>query len=270
MSNAQPIYTAASPEAQTYPCWKCKGTGSYATGFGLRPCFSCGGRGRLPTKNPEKRAAELNVRAARDASAVQNAAAWVDQYGAEHAYLLLEASHGNGFAASLLASLGKYGSLTPNQLAAVRKGMAKQEAAAQRALGQADLPNEVDVSALATAMNAAKASGLKYVGLDLNGFTFSLAPDHGKNPGAIYVKAGKSRNATYLGKVLGGRFTPSRDCDEDTQADVIWAASHPHEAAVAYGKKTGRCSCCGRELTDPESISAGIGPVCAKRFGWRG
>jgi hypothetical protein len=37
---------------------------------------------------------------------------------------------------------------------------------------------------------------------------------------------------------------------------------------VAYGRATGSCSCCGRELTDPVSIEAGIGPICAGRFGF--
>jgi hypothetical protein len=37
---------------------------------------------------------------------------------------------------------------------------------------------------------------------------------------------------------------------------------------VAYGKKFGRCAVCMRELSDPESIERGIGPVCAERMGW--
>ena len=38
------------------------------------------------------------------------------------------------------------------------------------------------------------------------------------------------------------------------------------EQAAAYGRRSGRCCCCGRELTDPASIAAGIGPVCAAKF----
>jgi hypothetical protein len=33
---------------------------------------------------------------------------------------------------------------------------------------------------------------------------------------------------------------------------------------VAY-IKSGRCGCCGRELTDPESVWRGIGPVCREK-----
>ncbi len=38
-------------------------------------------------------------------------------------------------------------------------------------------------------------------------------------------------------------------------------------AAVSkYGKETGTCLVCGRTLTNPDSIEAGIGPICASRF----
>lgn len=33
------------------------------------------------------------------------------------------------------------------------------------------------------------------------------------------------------------------------------------------GFAVGSCGCCGRELTDPESIRQGIGPICADKFG---
>lgn len=41
----------------------------------------------------------------------------------------------------------------------------------------------------------------------------------------------------------------------------------PLAAAVKYGKLSGRCCSCGRDLTDPASIEAGIGPICAAKFG---
>lgn len=40
----------------------------------------------------------------------------------------------------------------------------------------------------------------------------------------------------------------------------------PLAAAKKYGKLAGRCCSCGKDLTDPESIEAGIGPICASRF----
>ncbi len=54
----------------------------------------------------------------------------------------------------------------------------------------------------------------------------------------------------------------------ETIADVR-ACSKPKptlEQAKAYGRKTGRCMVCGRKLTHPASIAAGIGPVCAGKL----
>jgi len=52
--------------------------------------------------------------------------------------------------------------------------------------------------------------------------------------------------------------------------DVLDMLAHveqdPQGAASADGLLTGRCSCCGRELTDPTSIALGIGPVCIGKF----
>lgn len=38
------------------------------------------------------------------------------------------------------------------------------------------------------------------------------------------------------------------------------------EQAAAYGKATGRCCVCCAELTNPESIELGIGPICRTKF----
>lgn len=40
----------------------------------------------------------------------------------------------------------------------------------------------------------------------------------------------------------------------------------PLKAAQEFGRLSGVCCSCGRDLTDPDSIAAGIGPVCARRF----
>lgn len=52
------------------------------------------------------------------------------------------------------------------------------------------------------------------------------------------------------------------------EQDILACAADPLNAAIAYGKRYGKCSVCARTLTDPESIDRGIGPVCAERFGW--
>jgi len=41
----------------------------------------------------------------------------------------------------------------------------------------------------------------------------------------------------------------------------------PLAAAKRYGKLAKRCCSCGLDLTHPDSIAAGIGPICARKFG---
>jgi hypothetical protein len=48
---------------------------------------------------------------------------------------------------------------------------------------------------------------------------------------------------------------------------LTYISRDPMAAALKYGRRTGRCSCCGRELTKHSSIDAGIGPICAAKWG---
>lgn len=132
--------------------------------------------------------------------------------------------------------------------------------------GKEHVAAEINVDAIAKAFASATSNGIKRPKLRLDTFTFSRAPDAGKNAGAIYVKT----NGEYIGKVSAGRFHPTMACDEPMKARVIVAASDPHSSAKAYGAKTGSCSCCGRELTNGESVTLGIGPICRDKFGWGG
>ena len=69
----------------------------------------------------------------------------------------------------------------------------------------------------------------------------------------------------YLGKVTHGRLD-SRIPDS-VKETLIAAAADPLSAAIRYGRETGSCSCCGKELTNKESIRLGIGPICREKFG---
>jgi hypothetical protein len=52
------------------------------------------------------------------------------------------------------------------------------------------------------------------------------------------------------------------------QAAVNRIARNPREAGMAYAMNEGRCCRCGRELTVPASIHAGMGPDCAEKYAW--
>lgn len=134
----------------------------------------------------------------------------------------------------------------------------------------------VSVDKLMQAFEHAVSKGIKRpkmrIGDDL---MMSLAPARGNNPGAIYVKGPKREFNTddedqrpYLGKVVNGQFIASRECTMADAFDVRAALAEPLLSAIAYGRRTGNCAICGRELTVTESIERGIGPICAERFGF--
>ena len=113
----------------------------------------------------------------------------------------------------------------------------------------------------------AEASGLKWPTLRFDGMALSLATS-GRNTGCLYVKRGPDYGAEYLGKITtpDGTFYPSRDCT-GADCDRLTAILEDFEGQLkAHGINTGVCGCCGRELTNPESIENGIGPICADRF----
>jgi uncharacterized CHY-type Zn-finger protein len=93
----------------------------------------------------------------------------------------------------------------------------------------------------------------------------------GRNAGSIYVKSIEKDDMgerQYYGKITDGRFFRAFKCTDEDKKRIIEAASDPEAAAIAYGRREGKCSVCSRTLTNHESIDRGIGPICAERFGW--
>jgi hypothetical protein len=188
--------------------------------------------------------------------------------------------HYNPFAKSLARALERYRYLTDRQREAVENAISRE--AGNRATQDAAATSTYNLTRIKDAMDAALdraradgAQGIKYLRLTFGGLVFSPASFRSRNPGALYVKREKSPgngipSKQYLGKFHNGKFYPSQDCMRE-DLDLIQAASAVEdlaEAARLHGLKTGVCSCCGRELTHPESIARGIGPICAGRFGW--
>lgn len=213
-------------------CPTCKGVG-YLT------APEAAARGLITARKADKAAAWREVNPA--------AAAWIEEYRA-----------GNSFAAAMAANLQRFGSLTDNMLGAIMRNI-------ERAAAPAAVKPQVSMPAIGAAFERAKAAGIKFPKVNMGEFKMSPAPATGTNAGAIYVK---SREGTYLGKVLGGVFSRSRDCTAALEASIVDFARDPKAAAEAYGKKYGVCCICSRELSDPESVARGIGPICATRMGW--
>ena len=169
----------------------------------------------------------------------------------------------SNFARSLYVGAARYGTLTPNQERAALKMRATcaARAAAKKAEGPAAPAPEV-------------------------GFYFA--------DGEWYrVQANKEGTRVYSKRWgqpehVGGdhhvydEHIPSRPVGfEDPIAETAWAWIYEGrkpfailtpetqvdaEQAAAFGHEYGRCLNCNAELTDPDSVARGMGPVCATRF----
>lgn len=252
----------------TETCPSCKGTGRFRTWSGRDggSCFKCDGKGSKTYKSsPQERAAN---RAAYKAQPQKNWDKWAEANQQEAAWVLSEMDHFE-FAAKMYEAVKKFGDLTQGQMDAVRKGVVRQANwAADKAKTVEQKAAEApaaNVDALVTAFRTAKAHGLKYPKLRTDNMILSLAPDHGANAGAVYVK---TRNDEYLGKVMNGKYFATGSATDEQKAMVAKIVLDPKAAAAEYGKTMGVCMCCGRQLTDPVSVANGIGPDCADHFGF--
>lgn len=257
---AKPLFKVA--------CLKCRGTGRYnaPSSHGSR-CFACNGIGFRETKtDPTKLAANRAKAATKKAQAKSDAiGAWRVANPAEAKWI--DANEGRfDFATAMSQALVDWGSLTPGQLGAIQRCIAKDvERSAARAVEQVkqvERAVEVNLDALEAAFRRASSS-LKSPRITLNKTTFKPAKKH---EGVLYVT--RNGGDTYLGKIVGGKFMPSRDCSDEALREVVEMMADPKGAAEKFGRLTGHCCICSRLLVDPESTARGIGPICAERFGW--
>ena len=160
----------------------------------------------------------------------------------------------------------KFNKLSPSQYAWAHK-LAVDNVKVRVAPVKSNEPSQFE--ALFAAFEAAKSKGAKRLTLRFEGINVKPNRDHS----ALWVTSQTEKEEGNYGlqpKYLG-KVTP-QGCDSrlsDTVKEVILsAANDPLNAAIKYGKVSGECSCCGRELTDPRSIERGIGPICATKFGW--
>ena len=258
-------------------CTKCNGTGRFTFGYvNVRSgeCFACKGKGKLSFKTSPATRLKAKMASQKRAVAVAEAKAttaqeWKDANPAEAAWMESSAAK-FAFAGAMLEALNKFGSLTEKQFETVQRltlqsAQFMAERAAEKAARIETAP-VVTVEAIEVAFNNAKQAGVKRPKLRLDTFVFSPAAETSANAGAIYIK--NKEDGLYLGKVMGGRLFTSRECTSEASERIVAVASDPAQAAIAYGKKFGACSICGRALTDADSIARGIGPICADNYGF--
>lgn len=97
-------------------------------------------------------------------------------------------------------------------------------------------------------------------------------PERGTYAGFIFVKRqpyGPDSDGVRF--ALLNAIAGTAKVDEGYRGLLDALLADPLAAAVEYGHHTGSCCVCGRTLTDPKSIEAGIGPICGAKFrGWGG
>ena len=161
----------------------------------------------------------------------------------------------------------KFNKLSPAQYAWAHK-LAVDSIKQQQNVAVVDTQTS-QFEALFASFEAAKAKGAKRLTLRFEGV--NVKPNRDNT--ALWVTSQSETEMgeyglkpKYLGKVT------MAGCDsrlsDDVKAIIMSAANDPLNAAIRYGKVSGECSCCGRELTRKDSIERGIGPICATKFGW--
>lgn len=247
-------------------CPKCHGRGYRTYGYvNIRsyPCGVCKETGKVTARRLE------NIDRAKRAEATRknNENERRQQFVTENEKLirfLSNASEWSSFAASMMDSFRRYGKLSEKQIEAGRSMMEKAAARKAERIAAAANGPKLDVSAIEALFATATGNGLKRpVFRATDGIVVSLAPATGRNAGALYVK----ENDEYAGKIVNGVYQATRTASERVLPRLQAIAADPMGEATLYGKQTGVCGCCGRELTDPNSIAAGIGPICANKWG---
>ena len=220
-------------------CTACHGTGKFRSYSGriVGDCFKCKGAGKktfkssaadreqarlAPADRKEKRIQE-DVNAF--ALANPTVFAWIN-----------ESAPTFSFAASILEAIRKFGDLTPNQLAACERCIAKREAAKTASVERIQNAPVVESAgvdrlklAFDTAIAYSAAKGLKRLPkITIGCLEISPAKATSKNPGALYVVD----NGQYLGKIADGKFFAVRECSADQQANVLKFVADPKAASI--------------------------------------
>ena len=129
--------------------------------------------------------------------------------------------------------------------------------------------------AIAGLLSKARASGLKWPKLRFvlkSGVecVLSLAGKTAKVPDSVNVVTKCGDVNDWHGRILQDDMVQLRSSAPEEVRNFVQLLSQTESVvrfAAEYGRNTGNCCFCTRELTDSASVKAGYGPVCAERFG---
>lgn len=247
-------------------CPKCKGSGVWVSYSGMtrRDCFACKGSGSMTQQRQNR------VRGAVKAKLTK--AANLKAYHADHADLIdfmRKNWSWNTFFASMIERLIQ-SPLSEKQEAACYKIMFKtiESREAAQAIKDAAAPKVTDLTAIHDLFETALKNGKKRRALLAAHFdneaTYQIKLTPAKAPRTtIWVNV----DGTFCGGIEeDGSTRFNRNAPSWLIVDLQRIAADPIGEARLYGNKNGICCCCARELTDPKSIEAGIGPICESKW----
>ena len=261
VEDVAPIPLKQSAEKQ-YPCGQCAGTGVFQ---GVRvhqekkQCFACRGKGYFKT-DPRK-LEKARLQRAKKKQDVIEAAQSLNKETPIYAQVFAMASW-NELSASLAEQHNQGRAWSEKQVLAIQGMIARME---ERRAQKAAEAQAVDLSSIVSMFDHAKTSGYKRPVYRAEGLKISLAPESSANAGALYVKTAEG---DYIGKVQDGKFLATRDATDEHKRAIETIAVNPGEAAIRYGRQTGSCACCGRPLSNKQSVDLGIGPICRDKWGF--
>jgi hypothetical protein len=173
----------------------------------------------------------------------------------------LEEQTWSEFAVSLAKQYRSKGSLSPKQIAAGKSMQAKVTASRERkAKEQAEAKvTALDIDALPSGMYAVPGGDTR---LKLRVSRSTRETSFPK--GTIFV----NDDAAYGQRQLYGFQKPGKDYRGKVAEALAAVVANPYEARIAYGRLVGKCGSCNARLENPDSIAAGIGPICAQK--WEG
>ena len=129
-----------------------------------------------------------------------------------------------------------------------------------------------DVAAIFRLFTVANERGLKYPKIVLaaaDGTPVEMyrAGERSKTPGHVQVTDGSGYGGRYFGRIApDGVLVEGRAITQPVRDLLATFAANPAAVAAAYGKETGACCFCRRELTTAESTEVGYGPNCAEKY----
>lgn len=249
-------------------CQKCKGKGRFIVrgGRDLGPCFSCDGSGSVtPEKAKAMRAhakgkvTQANNEQIRREAHAAKMKAFIDANPDLIAYC---GRVQNDFTANCMRRLGSDGEMSVNQIAAIRRSLERiaerDHEHSRRVAEAAPAGSDLDLRPIPAGHYAVPNGDTRLKVL----IKKPEAPN--KWAGWVFVSDG----AEYGQRQNYGKQAPGKTYTGKIEAELRIIAADPRAAAIAYGKLTGTCSCCGRKLENADSVAAGIGPICAAKNGW--